>query len=90
MMVVRLNHRLDRPSEQYSKNGNQSKSIVQNSGHLYIDHNADYGGYRLEEMMEHGTCEFNGGGMSPRLTAGQMNAYLTGIHDALDVVGHKT
>ena len=82
--VDRLNKRLCRPETASSLVDGEHK---QNQGHLYLDHNVDYGGYRLEELLGKGACGFaNNNGTETRMTNAEMTAYLRGIHDALDAI----
>ena len=76
--VVRLNKRLARDSE-YAP------------GHIFLDHAACYGGYRLEEVFNDGgaVTGFACGGTSARLSNQEMTTYLRGIHDALDTLTRR-
>ena len=76
--VTRLNKRLARDSE-YTR------------GHIFLDHNSHYGGYRLEEVSNEGgaVTGFACGGTSARLNNQEMTAYLRGIHDALDALTRR-
>ena len=53
-MVYQLNEKLGRPLTQYSGYG---KTLTGNKGHLFLDHNATYGGWQLSEMCGNGTGE---------------------------------
>jgi hypothetical protein len=82
--VAHLNERLNRPETAYTRIDGQLKGNV---GHLFLDHAACYGGYRLSEMHNEGggQCGFNDGGTSARMSNKEISAYLKGIHDALSV-----
>ena len=84
-LTERLNKRLDRPQAAWTRQ--KDKTLKANPGHLFLDHNSAYGGYRLTEMHNEGggECGFNDGGISPRMSNPAICAYLRGIHDALDV-----
>ena len=86
--VERLNERLNRPLAGWTR-GPDNK-LTGNIGHLFLDHAACYGGYRLTEIFNEGggQCGFNDGGTSTRLSNKEMTAYLRGIHDTLDVQKH--
>ena len=85
--VQDLNLRLDRPVNYLMRDGEggYGKCAV---GHLFADHAACYGGYRLTEVSNHGggVTGFNTGGTEPRRTCKEFKAYLRGVHDALDVI----
>jgi len=82
--VNRLNKRLCRPDTASSLVDGEYK---QNQGHLYLDHNGYYGGYRLEQMLDKGVGGFaNNNGCEARMTNTEITAYLRGIHDALDTI----
>ena len=82
-MVKRLNERLNRPKT--SAHLAEGNKYTQNPGHLYLDHNTHYGGYRLEQMLDKGCGGFaHNNGTEARMSNQEISAYLRGIHDALD------
>lgn len=82
--VKRLNERLCRPDTASSLVDGKYK---QNQGHLFLDHNGYYGGYRLEEMLDKGVGGFaRNNGTEARMSNPEITAYLRGIHDALDAI----
>ena len=66
-LVTRLNARLNRPVDGGGVNNGKYSANV---GHLYADHAARYGGYRLTEITNTGggCAGFNTGGTEPRLS----------------------
>ena len=84
-MTELLNERLDRPKTAYTRTDGK---LTANIGHLFMDHNTAYGGYRLTEMANTGggECGFaTNNGTEARMTCKEMTAYLNGVHDALSV-----
>ena len=81
--VDRLNKKLGRPNEPYSRDENGQ--VMGNVGHIKLDHNSFYGGYILYEMTE-GTGEKNFG-ISRRISAKEMDIYLDGIFAGLSLKG---
>ena len=82
--VKRLNKRLCRPDTASTIENGKYK---QNQGHLYLDHNGYYGGYRLEELLDKGVGGFaRNNGTEARMSNPEITAYLRGIHDALDAI----
>jgi len=82
--VNRLNKRLCRPD---TASSSVDGEYIQHTGHLYLDHNGYYGGYRLEELLDHGSGGFaRNNGTEARMSNPEITAYLRGIHDALDTI----
>ena len=85
--VKRLNKRLCRPDTASSLVDEKYKK---NQGHLFLDHNGYYGGYRLEEIQGLGVGGFaRNNGTEARMSNPEITAYLRGIHDALDAISGK-
>jgi len=85
--VKRLNKRLCRPE---TASTIENEKYKKNQGHLFLDHNGYYGGYRLEEIQGQGVGGFaNNSGCEARMSNPEITAYLRGIHDALDAISGK-
>lgn len=79
--VARLNAKLGRPVEPYTRDANGN--VRGNEGHIHLDHNATYGGYILRIIHE-STGESNFG-ISRRISAKEMEIHLEGIFAGLEL-----
>ena len=78
--VIRLNEMLHRPSEYYT-DGHC------NPGHIMVDLSTCYGGYQLNEVSKGGGVDDRVFGLSwaHRLSAKEMNLFLTGLIAGLEI-----